>query len=107
MRRLTVAVAEYPTEQGAFTAFTDLVDDLRYAPGSIGLGRPDVGQYALATLTRRSGGPIGVTIAARDGPLIIQVSSTGLKYSREHLERLIRLAERQLSIAVTAGGPPE
>jgi hypothetical protein len=42
MRRLTVAVAEYPSDDAAFTAFTDLVDDLRYAPGSVGLGRPDV-----------------------------------------------------------------
>lgn len=50
---------------------------------------------------------MGVTLAARDGPLIVQVSSTGFRYSREHLERLTRLAERQVSTAVTAAGPPE
>jgi len=107
MGRLTVAVAEYPSDEGAFTAFTDLVDDIRYAPRSVGLGRPEVGQDALATLTRPSGGPVGVTIASRDGPRIIQVNSTGFKYSREHLERLTRLAERQVSTAVSAFGAPE
>ncbi|ADU01953.1 MULTISPECIES: hypothetical protein [Mycolicibacterium] len=50
---------------------------------------------------------MGVTIAARDGPLIIEVRSAGFKYSRDHLKRLTRLAERQLSTAVTAAGAPE
>ncbi|HEY9263962.1 hypothetical protein QQA43_32590 (plasmid) [Mycolicibacterium vanbaalenii] len=107
MVQLTVAVAEYPTDEGAFTAFINLVEGLRSSRGSVGLGRPYVGEDALAIVTRQLVGPMGVTIAARDGPLIIEVRSAGFKYSRDHLERLTRLAERQLSTAVTAAGAPE
>jgi hypothetical protein len=77
MGRLTVAVAEYACEQTAYSAFTDLVQDLRYTPGSVGLGRPDVGHDALATLIRSLAVPKGVTVAAREQRLIVQLSSTG------------------------------
>lgn len=88
MGRITVAVADYATEQTTDAAFAELIQDLRYAPGSVGLGRPDVGHDALATLIRPAAGPQGVTIAARDERLIIQVSSTGFRYSRDQLDRL-------------------
>lgn len=106
MGRLTVAVAEYACEQTAYSAFTDLVQDLRYTPGSVGLGRPDVGHDALATLIRSLAVPKGMTVAAREQRLIVQVSSTGFRYSRDHLDRLVRLAEHQMSTAVSAGGHP-
>lgn len=81
MGRLTMAVAEYTSQQTAYAAFTDRVQDLRYTPGSVGLGRPDVGHDALATLIRSPAVPKGVTVAAREERLIVQVSSTGFRYA--------------------------
>lgn len=106
MGRITAAVAEYVSEDNAYTAFTDLEEDFRSASGSVGLGHPDVGQDALATIRRPAYGPRAVTIVAREDRLIIQVTSSGFKYNREHFERLNRLVQHQVSIAVSAVGTP-
>lgn len=106
MGRIIAAVAEYVSADNAYTAFADLEEDFRSASGSVGLGRPDVGQDALATIRRPTFGPRAVTIVAREDRLIVQVTSNGFKYSREHFERLSRLAQHQMSRAVSAVGTP-
>jgi len=102
--RLTVTVAEYVSEDDAFTTFTDLIEVLRNTPGSVGLGRPDVGQDSRANVIRPRTGPLVVTVAARKWRMIIQVSTTRSTYSRDHLERLVKLARQQVSIPVSVAG---
>lgn len=46
-------------------------------------------------------GPISVTVAVSHARLIVQAQSSGVRYSREHLERLITLARNQLSLLMS------
>lgn len=79
---------------------TDNVRDRRYAQGFRGLGRPGLVKMGRLRSSDRAG-PMSVTVAVSHARLIVQAKSSGSRYSREHIERLITLARDQLSLLMS------